>query len=268
MGGEHNDDGEERLCPIALNRRMWIPSALLCGCIVALVAALAGGGAQQRGGSRVLDVVSLVCGWAYFFCWSASFYPQVFLNWRRKSVVGLSLDYQLLNIFGYLSYFSFNAALFWSKHVQRKSTEHNGKDSAVRFNDVMFFWACDGADERHTLADFSLLGLSSAATKGEPLSSCRGLKLCSLFCHGWRLPLPRHFNGRKIAFMVWLNVHSLRGQAGDQHLQICTGDAKLVTKSTSGWNVDNVLLDFWGLLSVAQLCIDAWNSSLEEAPAR
>ena len=96
-------------------------------------------GAQQRGGSRVLDVVSLVCGWAYFFCWSASFYPQVFLNWRRKSVVGLSLDYQLLNIFGYLSYFSFNAALFWSKHVQEEyRREHNGKDSAVRFNDVMF----------------------------------------------------------------------------------------------------------------------------------
>ena len=39
-------------------------------------------------------------------------------------------------------------------------------------------------------------------------------------------------------------------------------------KSTSGWNVDNVLLDFsGGLLSVAQLCIDAWNSSLAEGGA-
>jgi cystinosin len=37
----------------------------------------------------------------YFCAWSISFYPQAYLNWRRKSVVGLSLDFQLLNLLGF-----------------------------------------------------------------------------------------------------------------------------------------------------------------------
>ena len=32
---------------------------------------------------------------------SVSFYPQAWLNWRRKSVAGLSLDFQLLNLLGF-----------------------------------------------------------------------------------------------------------------------------------------------------------------------
>lgn len=34
--------------------------------------------------------------------WSISFYPQVWLNWGRKSVVGLSLDFQVLNMLGWV----------------------------------------------------------------------------------------------------------------------------------------------------------------------
>jgi hypothetical protein len=37
----------------------------------------------------------------YFCAWSISFYPQAILNYRRKSVVGLSLDFQLLNLLGF-----------------------------------------------------------------------------------------------------------------------------------------------------------------------
>jgi hypothetical protein len=50
---------------------------------------------------------SLVCFFAplllqvYFCFWSISFYPQAYLNYRRKSVVGLSLDFQLLNLLGF-----------------------------------------------------------------------------------------------------------------------------------------------------------------------
>lgn len=35
--------------------------------------------------------------------WSISFYPQVWLNWGRKSVVGLSLDFQVLNMLGWVA---------------------------------------------------------------------------------------------------------------------------------------------------------------------
>ena len=47
-----------------------------------------------------LDFVSLACGWIYFTCWSASFYPQPLLNWRRKSTSGTTVDFPLINCLG------------------------------------------------------------------------------------------------------------------------------------------------------------------------
>ena len=41
--------------------------------------------------------VSTIVGWTYFAAWSLSFWPQVYLNWKRQSVVGLSLDFVLFN---------------------------------------------------------------------------------------------------------------------------------------------------------------------------
>ena len=47
------------------------------------------------------ELVSNILGWAYFLAWSISFYPQVMQNWQRRSVVGLSFDFQLLNVLGF-----------------------------------------------------------------------------------------------------------------------------------------------------------------------
>ena len=41
--------------------------------------------------SCAIAMVSSTIGWAYFSCWSLSFWPQTLLNWSRKSVEGLSL---------------------------------------------------------------------------------------------------------------------------------------------------------------------------------
>ena len=45
--------------------------------------------------------VSDVVGWTYFAAWSLSFWPQLVMNWERRSVVGLSFDFVLLNFFGF-----------------------------------------------------------------------------------------------------------------------------------------------------------------------
>lgn len=68
--------------------------------------------------SSPLIVVSEVVGWVYFAAWSVSFYPQIYINFKRKSVVGYSLDYVALNIVGFVMYSTFNAGLFWSKYMQ------------------------------------------------------------------------------------------------------------------------------------------------------
>lgn len=49
---------------------------------------------------NVARAASTVLGWSYFAVWSASFWPQFLLNWRRKSVVGMSFDFQCINLLG------------------------------------------------------------------------------------------------------------------------------------------------------------------------
>lgn len=68
--------------------------------------------------SSPLIVVSEVVGWIYFAAWSVSFYPQIIINFRRRSVVGYSFDYASLNVVGFVMYSAFNCALFWNKHIQ------------------------------------------------------------------------------------------------------------------------------------------------------
>jgi cystinosin len=47
---------------------------------------------------------SSLLGWIYFICWSASFYPQALLLYRKKSSLGLSLDLVMYNVVGFLCY--------------------------------------------------------------------------------------------------------------------------------------------------------------------
>ena len=47
-----------------------------------------------------LEVLSMLFGWVYFACWSASFYPQPLLNHRRRSTSGTTIDFPLINCLG------------------------------------------------------------------------------------------------------------------------------------------------------------------------
>jgi len=87
-----------------------------------------------------LEVLSNVFGWTAFCAWSISFYPQVILNFRRKSVVGLNFDFVLLNLTKHSSYLVYNATLFFSSVVQQQYREKYGSDQLipVAANDVAF----------------------------------------------------------------------------------------------------------------------------------
>lgn len=45
------------------------------------------------GRSNVIYTISAICGWLYFLAWILSMYPQVVINFNKKSVVGLNFDY-------------------------------------------------------------------------------------------------------------------------------------------------------------------------------
>lgn len=86
-----------------------------------------------------VDAASLVIGWAYFGAWSLSFYPQVVLNWERRSVVGFAFDFAGLNLVGFGCYAAFNCALFYSPSIRAAyERSHGGEAPAVRLNDIVF----------------------------------------------------------------------------------------------------------------------------------
>uniref|UniRef100_A0A0E0MLB9 Cystinosin homolog n=1 Tax=Oryza punctata TaxID=4537 RepID=A0A0E0MLB9_ORYPU len=87
-----------------------------------------------------MEVLYQVLGWVAFFAWSFSFYPQVFLNFKRKSVVGLNFDFVVLNLTKHSSYLIYNAALFFSPFIQRQYHETYGDKEMipVAANDVAF----------------------------------------------------------------------------------------------------------------------------------
>ncbi|KAJ9562523.1 hypothetical protein OSB04_007683 [Centaurea solstitialis] len=90
--------------------------------------------------SSELEVLSTVLGWIAFCAWSISFYPQVILNFRRKSVVGLNFDFVVLNLTKHSSYLIYNASVYFSSEVQRQYRRKYGSDEMipVAANDVAF----------------------------------------------------------------------------------------------------------------------------------
>ncbi|PIN17823.1 putative membrane protein [Handroanthus impetiginosus] len=87
-----------------------------------------------------LEVLYDVLGWLAFISWSITGYPQVILNFRRKSVVGLNFDFMLLNLTKQSSYLIYNASLFFSSNVQKQYHEKFGFNEMipVAVNDVAF----------------------------------------------------------------------------------------------------------------------------------
>lgn len=89
--------------------------------------------------SSLVDVIVNIVGWIYFVAWSISFYPQVILNWRTKDVSGLSFDFIGLNLLGFICYTVFNTALYWSPVTQHEyMKKHPRGVLPVLLNDVLF----------------------------------------------------------------------------------------------------------------------------------
>jgi len=82
---------------------------------------------------------SNVLGYTYFVCWSVCFYPQVILNYRRQSTLGLSPDFAMLNFFGWSCFVAYECAMYFDTEVKRLYQERfQTSDSTVQSNDVAF----------------------------------------------------------------------------------------------------------------------------------
>lgn len=75
-----------------------------------------------------------------FLSWSISFYPQPWLNWRRRSTEGFTADMAGLNTVGFICYLTSTAAFLFSPTViHQYALRHPlSPETTVRSNDFAF----------------------------------------------------------------------------------------------------------------------------------
>lgn len=214
-----------------------------------------------------LSVLSVLFGWVYTLCWSLSFYPQPLLNFRRRSTSGTTIDFPIINCVGFLAYLVSNLAFYCSPVVRAQYAARNhGHSPAVALNDIAF--------AAHAL----LLSLLTTTQY--------------LFPRAWGFaPSPGTRPSRFIlgtmagcaagvGVVVLLIAAASSGSAVDPGKDWCWLDAVYAVgyvklwitlikftpqvaanyrnKSTVGWSIWQILLDFaGGVLSIAQLVIDS-----------
>ncbi|KAI8045814.1 cystinosin homolog [Drosophila gunungcola] len=203
--------------------------------------------------SRALIYTSLVFGWVYFVAWSVSFYPQIWINFRRKSVEGLNFDFVTLNIVGFTLYSMFNCGLYFVKDLQDEYEErHPLGVNPVMLNDVVFslhamfatvitILQCffyQRAQQRVSYIAYGILGIfavvvivSAGLAGGNVIHWLDFLYYCSYV-------------------KLTITIIKYVPQALMNYRR----------KSTSGWSIGNILLDFTGgTLSMLQMILNAHN---------
>jgi len=243
----------------AASRRSWLQWATrtelglsAAGGVFVLALGLALGAAVPTDASlrEPFRTVSSMLGWVYFSAWSVSFWPQVIINFRRRSVVGLSFDYVWLNLVGFSCYSAYNAGYYWNADVRAQyARAHGGSLPAVQLNDVFFGLHAVFAT-LVTLAQMAVYE-RGGQTVTPPARALLAALLLAIAVTG--------------ALTAAGTISSLTALLVLSYLKLCVSLTKYVPqavlnwqrRSTVGWSIHNVLLDFTGgLLSVAQLMLD------------
>lgn len=218
------------------------------------------------------QAASATLGWLYFCCWSLSFYPQMLINYQRKSVVGLSLDFQALNLLGYCCYSIYTACLIYNKPIEEDYRDAFGSSSLVTTQDC--FFALHGA----FITSLTVLQCAIYDRGGQSVSTTTvagigvtivGTALYSLLILFMGAGAgdsdddgddDDHESNSKVpllsflALIYWLSVIKL---ATVVCKYVPQARFNYVNKSTVGWSIGNILLDFsGGVLSLAQLFLD------------
>uniref|UniRef100_A0A452TQ74 Cystinosin, lysosomal cystine transporter n=1 Tax=Ursus maritimus TaxID=29073 RepID=A0A452TQ74_URSMA len=214
--------------------------------------------------SNVVSIVNQVIGWIYFVAWSISFYPQVVTNWRRKSVIGLSFDFVALNLTGFVAYSVFNIGLLWVPYIKEQFFfKYPNGVNPVDSNDVFFSlhavaltlvvmvqcFLYERGNQRVSWPAISFLVLSWVFVLVTLILAAVGVItwLRFLFCFSYIklvVTLVKYFP------QAYMNFYY---------------------KSTEGWSIGNVLLDFTGgSFSLLQMFLQSYNNgeSASRLPAR
>ncbi|KAK9824845.1 hypothetical protein WJX81_006232 [Elliptochloris bilobata] len=193
-----------------------------------------------------------VAGWSYVMAWSLSFYPQFVFNWRRKSVVGFSLDLALLNPAGFLCLLAYYGSFTFSPSIRRAYRDQHGTDSSVRINDV-FFAGHASCIALATLAQCAVYERGAQRVHEHTrLAFAIMVPLTVTYAAAtWLLPADISV----ISFLYYLSMIKIAVTLAKYVPQVLLNRER---RSTSGFSIAQVLCDFTGgSLSLFQLCLEA-----------
>lgn len=199
-----------------------------------------------------LRLLSNVLGWTYVLCWCASFLTQLLLNATTRSVTGVSADFVVVNACSMLCYGVYVLAHAFSLAVRNEyRMEHAGNESLVRPNDVVFVIALN-------VMSVALVAQYAAFHRPSEGPSCAGIgaslvATLAIVVGPWAV-----YSGtaRLLPVLTALGYVKVVFTAAKYVPQVMHNWRR---RSTAGWSIRNVLLDFTGgLLSIVQLALDAY----------
>uniref|UniRef100_A0A182YGH5 Cystinosin n=1 Tax=Anopheles stephensi TaxID=30069 RepID=A0A182YGH5_ANOST len=203
--------------------------------------------------SQAIIVISSVIGWIYFAAWTVSFWPQMIVNYRRQSVVGLSFDFLMLNLVGHSVYAAFNCALYWSGYIEQEYLDRNPRGlNPVLTNDVAF-------SIHATIATLLTVAQCFIYERGEQKVSRIAWGVIVIFAIV--IVVAGILVGTDtFHWLDFLYVLSYIKLSVTLIKYVPQAALNFRRKSTVGWSIENVLLDFTGgMLSMLQMLLNGYN---------
>ena len=204
--------------------------------------------------SIIISWLIEITGYIYTIAWSISFYPQIILNFQRKSVVGLNFDFLLLNIIGFTCYTVYNVMIFFDQNVQNIYIEANPRSLIpVLLNDVLF--------AVHALLACIVTGIQCFIYE-------RGNQRISYVCRIWS-SLLMAFAVVSLSVTLFEAINLLQFVTFLSYVKMAVTLSKYFPqailnykrKSTVGWSIGNILLDFTGgFMNICQMVLQASNT--------
>ena len=203
--------------------------------------------------SEQVKIISDVFGWIYFFSWVVIFYPQIYGNWKAKSVVGVNFDFLAIVLVDLSLYTIYMIGLFFSSEVQREyKIKHDTEVIPVKINDVVF-------------------GILTVASSVVVIGQCKlyksGGQKVSQTC---KIILGTIFIFLFIVLIITISSNALHWidfltYSSFVKIFTCTKYVPQVymnfkRRSTSGFSVGVVICDVnGGLFSIGQMVADSYN---------
>jgi len=200
-----------------------------------------------------LKVFGTIVGWIYFLAWSVSFYPQCYINFKRKSVIGLNFDFISLNVTGFTCYAIYNLCLFYNSEVREEYFKKYPLGVIqVEPNDIFF------ALHATTLTLITIVQCFLYERGEQSVSKfCRALLLGMFLFAIVSLILAGASAMDWLTFVDYLSYLKLFITVIKYIPQAYMNYKR---KSTDGWSIGNILCDFTGgSLSILQMFLKAYN---------